>query len=179
VPIPQDDYQLENLAGEHGIGADLFIPFVIRRLRLAPDQTEAVLTLTLRDIDGKGDRRRDLNIKWFSASVPDEPAGVSENTVTEWAALGVACIVAALYAELSIQAVTAQGDRFDYWVTDGRKDYGLEVSGTLTGDVKARHGLKVRQWRENPFGVDGYVMTAGFTSRDVIFSFHHFEEKRT
>jgi len=70
--------------------------------------------------------------------------------------------------------VTGQGDRFDYWVSDGRADYGLEVSGTLTEEVESRHASKVRQWQANPYGVDGYVLTAGFGSRHVIFSFTAF-----
>jgi hypothetical protein len=40
-------------------------------------------------------------------------AGSLENTVTEWAALGMACLLISLYAKLRIQAVTGQGDRFD------------------------------------------------------------------
>ena len=108
----------------------------------------------------------------------DQPLGVAEHTVTEWAALGVACVVVALYSGLKIQAVAAQGDRFDYWLSDGRKDYGLEVSGTLAGDLESRHAAKVRQWRANPYGVDGYVVTVSFMAKAVICSFHRHKEKR-
>jgi hypothetical protein len=175
--VQHDEYQLEDLAREHDIGAGLFVPFVIRRLRTG-EQTEAVLSISLRDIGGDEQRERSLKVKWFASSVPEHPLGVSENTVTEWAALGIACIAASLYAELRIQAVTAQGDRFDYWVSDGRADYGLEVSGTQTEEVESRHASKVRQWQANPYGIDGYVLTAGFSTRQVIFSFHHFPENR-
>jgi hypothetical protein len=53
----------------------------------------------------------------------------------------------------------------------------LEVSGVTTGDIEARHRAKVRQWRDNPYGVDGYVIVAGFASREAVFSFHRFEEE--
>jgi hypothetical protein len=108
--------------------------------------------------------------------LPDQ--GVGEQTVTEWAALGVACILVSLYAGLRMQAVTGQGDRFDYWVDDDQAEYGLEVSGTLTLEVEARHAAKIRQWRLNPHGVDGWVATVGFATRQAILSFHRFEEQR-
>jgi hypothetical protein len=173
--LEHDEYQLEDLARGHGIGAGLFVPFVIQRLRTG-ELTEAVLSISLRDIGSHDQRKRSLKVKWLASSAPEHPLGVSENTITEWAALGIACIVASLYAELRIQAVTAQGDRFDYWVSDGSADYGLEVSGTLTEEVESRHASKIRQWQRNPYGVDGYVLTAGFSTSEVIFSFHRFEE---
>jgi hypothetical protein len=40
-----------------------------------------------------------------------------------------------------------------------------------------RIGAKVRQWRENPYSVDGYVVVVGFATREVIFSFNRFEEQ--
>jgi hypothetical protein len=69
------------------------------------------------------------------------------------------------------------GNSFDYWVTDGRWQYGLEVSGTMNEDVEPRHREKVRQLRANPYGVDGFAVTVGFPTREVIFSFHSFAEE--
>jgi hypothetical protein len=54
--------------------------------------------------------------------------------------------------------------------------YGLEVSGTTTDDVETRHRVKVRQLRDHPYGVDGYVVVVGFATHNVIFSFNRFEE---
>jgi hypothetical protein len=179
VPRQEDEYQLEDLASKHAISAGQFIPFAIHRLRGVAAQSEAELAVYLRDIGDKGEKQRVLRVKWNASTVAEQPLGVSEHTVTEWAALGVASMVVSVYAALDIQAVTAQGDRFDYWVSDGRKDFGLEVSGTLTTDVEGRHASKVRQWRENPYGVDGFVITAGFATRQVILSFHRFREKRS
>ena len=174
----QDEYRLEDLPGAHGINAGLFIPFVIRRLRADPEQTDAVLSVSLRNIGSKRKRQRTLRLRWSAGSVADQAMGVAEHTVTEWAALGIACILVGLYPGLKIQAVTGQGDRFDYWVSDGRKDYGLEVTGTLAGNLESRHAAKVQQWRENPYGVDGYVISVGFRAAMAICSFHRFQEGR-
>lgn len=103
--------------------------------------------------------------------------GVSERTITEWAACGLACVVLARYTQARMFQVTGDGDRFDYWVRDGQREYGLEVSGTLTDELETRHRAKVRQLQDNPYGVAGYVVVAGFTSRAVICSFHQVEEE--
>jgi hypothetical protein len=126
--------------------------------------------------DSLNEQTRLLRLHWSPASAVWQPLAVQDNTVTEWAALGVAFAVVAVYANLRVQSVALEGDRFDYWVTDGESDFGLEVSGTMTEDVIARHREKVRQLRENPYGQDGYVVVVGFATRMVIFSFRHFEE---
>ncbi len=41
----------------------------------------------------------------------------------------------------------------------------LEVSGTVSEDLAARHRLKARQLLDNPFGVDGYVVAVDFAAR--------------
>lgn len=58
-----------------------------------------------------------------------------------------------------------------------KDEYGLEVSGTTKDDVESRHRAKVRQLQENPYGVDGYVVVVGFAKREVIISFHRFQEE--
>jgi len=102
---------------------------------------------------------------------------VPERVITEWAAYGLACVVIALYAGLTVRAVAAEGDRFDYWVDDGQYDYGLEVSGTVGNDLETRHRAKVRQLCDNPYGVDGYVVVVSFASRRVVLSFHRCQEE--
>jgi len=88
----------------------------------------------------------------------------------------LACVALARYTTVWVSQGAGDGDRFDYWVSDGECEYGLEVSGTMRDEVVARHRVKVRQWRENPYGVDGYVIVAGFAENNVICSFHRFEE---
>jgi hypothetical protein len=103
---------------------------------------------------------------------------VPETTVTEWAALGVACAVVWHYGGLRLSAVSLDGDRFDYWVEREGRRWGLEISGTVDEDVEQRHRQKVRQLRDNPYGVDGYVVVVGFAGRRVIFSLHRFAEDK-
>ncbi len=171
-----DEYRLEDIALDHRIGADIFIPFVAARLQGESRANEAVLAITLRDVAGTGDRQETLRLIWSAASAAMQPLGVQERTITEWAAYGLACVVLARYTQARVIQVTGDGDRFDYWVSDGRREYGLEVSGTMADDIEARHRAKVRQLRENPYGVDGYVVVAGFAGRKIICSFHSFEE---
>ena len=91
------------------------------------------------------------------------------------AACGVACVVVALYAGLTIRAVAADGDRFDYWVDDGAYEYGLEVSGTMDAALNTRHRAKVRQLCDNPYGVDGYVVVVSFITHRVIMFFNRYQ----
>jgi hypothetical protein len=176
VAVDHDHYLLEQIALDHPIGAAMFIPFAIARLRGDTEATEATVTVKLRDVGGIGETVRMLRLSWSAESVPARSPAVQERTVTEWAACGVACAVLSLYTELKVREVTVTGDRFDYWMDDGEREYGLEVSGTTTEDLEARHRVKVQQLLDNPYGVDGYVVVVGFTTREVILSFHSFEE---
>ena len=170
-----DRFFLEQIAAEHSIGADLFVPLTAARLAADTGASIVRLTVELRDISQAGVARRELEIQWSMESVPKHPPAIDDRSLTEWAACGIACVVVAVYANLQICEVTGDGDRFDYWVTDGQNEFGLEVSGTTTGQIESRHAAKVKQLLENPFGVDGYVVVADFSTRRVIFSFHRYE----
>jgi hypothetical protein len=61
-------------------------------------------------------------------------------------------------------------------VTDSEHVYGLEVSGTMTEVIEARHRLKLGQLRANPYRVGGYVVAVSFATRTVILSCNEFEE---
>jgi hypothetical protein len=87
------------------------------------------------------------------------------------------CVVLAKYTSLRLRAVALQGDRFDYWVTDGQRDYGLEISGTIEEDLEGRHRDKVRQLLANPYRMDGYALAVRFAVPEVLFSFHRFGEQ--
>jgi hypothetical protein len=169
-------YSLEEISQTHRVGAALFIPFTIERLRGVSETTEATLTVELRNIGQASRTQRTLHLSWSPDSVPTQSPGVQARVVTEWAACGIACVVIALYAGLTLREVAADGDRFDYWVDDGRYEYGLEVSGTLGADVETRHRAKVRQLCDNPYGVDGYVVVVSFATRHVILSFNRCQE---
>jgi hypothetical protein len=172
----QDEFQLETIADLHAIDAKLFLPFVVYRLRGESAAGEVEWAVTLREIGQPGDRKHRLRLQWSAETASLRPPGVAEHVITEWAALGVACAVILVYARLRIQAVSRQGDTFDYWVMLGEREMGLEVSGTSSTDVESRHRAKIRQWAANPYGVDGFVVTVGFSTREIIFSHHRFEE---
>jgi hypothetical protein len=175
--VVMDSFQLETIGQLHAVSTDLFVPFVIRRLAQPGGPLEAILDVTLEGIVGPGSERRSLQLLWSPQSVPGLPPPVPATTVTEWAALGIACVVLWRYAGARLSEVTLFGDRFDYWVNRGDERLGLEVSGTVDEDVRARHRDKVRQWRANPYQADGFVVVVGFNARQAIFSYHRFAEE--
>lgn len=170
-----EEYQLENIANDHNIGAEIFIPFVVARLKEDANQTEVVLTVKLRNINNS-DSERSLRFCWSAENRPTQPIAVQERVVTEWAACGVACAIVASYTSVHINQVAVEGDRFDYWLSDGEQEYGLEISGTMTDELNSRHSIKVRQLRDNPHEVDGYVVVVGFSTKEAIISFNSFRE---
>lgn len=172
-----DTYRLEDIDQTHHIGAALFVPCTILRLRGDTAATEATLAVELQNLGDVSPPQRTLHLSWSSASVPTQSLGVPERVITEWAACGIACVVIALYAGLTVREVAADGDRFDYWVDDGQYEYGLEVSGTIGGELEARHRAKVRQLCDNPYGVDGYVVVVRFVTRHILLSFHRCQEE--
>src|SRR4051794_22739640 len=145
----QDEYRLEDIARDHRIAAGLFVPFAVERLQATPIATEAVWTVRLRNIGQPGEQLRRLRVRWSADSRSAQPLGAPAHTVTEWAALGMACVLISCYVGLQVRSVTALGDRFDYWIGTENLELGLEVSGTQTDEVEARHRAKVQQWREN------------------------------
>jgi hypothetical protein len=153
----------------------MFIPFAVARLQRHPGDLDALLTVELRGIPDQPMDQRELRIVWELGSVSPAPLAVQEYPLTEWAALGVACAVIWHFGALRLHAVAALGDRFDYWVRRETREFGLEVSGTMAGDLEARHREKRRQLLANPYGVDGYVLVVDFTTRRAVFSFHSHE----
>ena len=168
-----DEYVLEHIAADNTVRVDLFLPFTIIRLRQAvtTDQ-EAILSVQLRDVGEAGESHRQLHLSWSASSAFDERIPLQERVVTEWAAVGIACVLVPLYTDLRILQVTQAGDGFDYWVGDDEWEYALEVSGTIEGSLAGRHAAKVRQLQRNPYGVDGYVAVTRFASLEAIFSFN-------
>lgn len=97
---------------------------------------------------------------------------IQEHAVTEWAACGIACVIIPEFTPFHITNVTQRGDRFDYWVGDGSQEFGLEVSGTLSGNIAQRRRVKAKQLLENPRRVGGYVCIVRFDEQTVSLSFH-------
>lgn len=172
----QDEYRLEQSVAIHRVGVEVFLPFAAFRLWGPEPRYEALLTVRLRDIRRAGEEQRCLRLSWPPSCEFPRPPAVQETVITEWAALAVACAVLPLYTGLWIRSVATPGNSFDYWISDGRWQFGLEASGTMMEDLEARHREKVRQLRGNPYGVDGYVVTVDFPSRAVILSFNTYAE---
>jgi len=172
-----DAYVLEHIVVDNDIRADLFLPLTITRLQQATTmEREAILAVQLRDIDRVDELYKELLISWSAGGMLGEGVPLQERVITEWAAVGIACILMPLYTGLRILQVTQIGDGFDYWVGDDRWEYALEVSGTVTGNLIHRHAAKVRQLQRNPYDVDGYVAVTRFASLEAILSFNRCEE---
>lgn len=166
---------LEEALGLHRTNMSLFAPFVVARLHNASTANHAEISVILRDVDVLGDSTHALHLQWRPETIPALPLGVNEKTITEFAACGIAAIVAITFADLEIRAVAQNGDRFDYWLWDGMHGFGMEVSGTLSEELPefmARHREKIEQLQTNPFGVDGFVAIVSFVLQQVLFSFH-------
>jgi len=171
----QDVYHLEDIGEEHPIDASVFVPFAIVRLRADADSSEATLRVQLHDVPEFDDQVHTVRIMWSGDSIPTDPPAVQDRAITEWAACGVACALVSVYTRLRILNVAAYGDRFDYWLSDGREDYGLEISGTVTDELGPRHTIKVNQLLANPYGIDGYVAVVAFGTKAAVFSFHRLQ----
>ena len=150
------------------------IPFAILRLRRDPTETTADIRVRLIDVGEPGERSRTLRIRWSPESVPKK--SLQGHDVTHLAALAVAFAVLTRYTKLSVRNVATLGDAFDYWLVDGDRDFGFEVSGTRGQDLEARRRAKIGQLRGNPHGADGYVAVAGFDDRTAVLSFHCYVE---
>lgn len=174
-----DEYSLEAIGQEHPVSVGMFVPFAIARLQRDSTSSESRLRVRMRGIDGQRAEERALRVSWSQESRLEQPLAVQEHIITEWAALALACVVIAKYTPLRLRAVALQGDRFDYWVSDGQRDFGLEVSGTMEEDIEGRHREKVRQLLSNPYGSDGYAVAVRFASAEILFSFHRFGERTT
>lgn len=86
--------------------------------------------------------------------------------ITEFAALGMACVLCEQKANLEITEVTRRGEKVDYWLGD--RQLLLEVSGTETGDIDTLCESKAAtQLKKNPFMKDGYVCACRFASPEA------------
>ncbi len=85
-----ESFGLETIGELHPIATQQFVPFAVTRLRQRPEDTEAVLAVSLRGIDERTAEDRSLRLFWERDSIPTLPLAVQDQPVTEWAALGVA-----------------------------------------------------------------------------------------
>jgi hypothetical protein len=138
-----DSFRLETIGEFHALATHLFVPFAVARLQESPEDTETVLAVEMRNIRQEAIEEQQIRLLWERESISRLPLGIQASPLTEWAALGVACVVLWHFGGIHLHAVAAQGDRFDYWGMQGTQEFGLEISGTTTANLEARHREKV------------------------------------
>lgn len=161
---------LEDLIQGHKIATAIFLPFAIHRLQEGPSSVGTTLIVLLRSLSQEADTNRRVSLCWSEENIPPQPFGVQNNTVTEWAALGIGFALLRLFTDLRVETVATPGNCFDYWVTDGTSYFGLEISGTMTDEIETRHQEKIRQVRDNPYRVDCVLIVVSFGTRTAILS---------
>lgn len=122
------------------------------------------------DHDQPTEQMLELTWKGLRADVDQCVRTYQEPVITEFAALGLACILVTIRTKLTITEVTRRGDRADYWL--GNREYLLEVSGQQQGDIDSLHIKKSQQLRTNPYGRDGYACVANFSSNRAFLWFY-------
>lgn len=94
-----------------------------------------------------------------------------DGRITEYAALGLACILVRRRSKLEITEVTRRGDKVDYWLGD--RELLLEVSGSQDCDVERLCEEKAeQQLLVNPFEKSGYVCVADFSTKRARLWFY-------
>jgi len=99
-----------------------------------------------------------------------------EPIITEFAALGLSCILVRHRADLEITEVTRRGEKADYWL--GEKELLLEVSGQIDGCLNSLRETKAGQLLANPFNQSGYVCVVNFSSGKAFLWFYQHGEIR-
>lgn len=102
----------------------------------------------------------DINLNW-SGLRDDYNKCINtyqEPIITEFATLGLSCILLHLNVNREITEVTRRGEKADYWI--GEREEMIEVSGQQNGDIEELCVRKSVQLLENPFRRPGYVCVA-------------------
>lgn len=172
-----DSVNFVDIVQQNNIDTALLLPFVGYRFLPTINEGNVVLDVVLRGIGEAAESRHHLELHLFSLSQEYAVPPVQEHVITEWAACGVACVILPFYTGYRVLHVTQAGDGFDYWVGDDEHEHGLEVSGTINEDVNGRHRTKVKQFQNNPYGVDGFVSVTGFQALRSILPFHRLTAK--
>jgi hypothetical protein len=114
----------------------------------------------------------ELSLSWQGLKADFEQAAntYQEPVITEFATLGVACILVTEQTGLQITEVTRRGEKADYWLGD--RQYMLEASGQQDGNLDALCSEKAGQLLANPFDKAGYVCVASYDKRKARLWFY-------
>jgi hypothetical protein len=97
-----------------------------------------------------------------------------EPILTEYAALGLACMLIHSRLRMQLTEVTRRGDKVDYWLGD--KELLLEVGGRHECDLDSFCEEKAQdQLLQNPYERDGYVFVAEFQRARAKLWFYKYE----
>ena len=172
---PKGPQQLEALLAHAAIEASLFLPFTIFRLRSYAVEQHVSLTVSLYEAARETPQIHKLQLTWHLASDTLIMPPIQEHIITEWAACGVALALVPLFMPYRVLEVAQNGERFDYWLGADVREVGLEISGTIDGDLGSRTQIKRRQLKRNPYQSAGYVCVVGFEKQQVRLSFYQDE----
>jgi hypothetical protein len=139
------------------------------------DGSESVLSDFL---DEAADRREfGLVLSWegLSDDFTRCLATYQEIRITEFAALGLCCVLLSEATNHEITEVTRRGEKADYWLGD--KEMLVEVSGQTSGDLDALREEKQQQLLENPHNRSGFVCVCNFQSRRAYLWFYSPDEE--
>lgn len=144
--------------------------------RLLPDATYVDGSSAVEDSYRAADeavRQGQLDLHWSGLKEDFERClnTYQEGRITEYAALGLACILVERRSNLEITEVTRRGDKVDYWL--GSRELLLEVSGAQECDIERLCSEKAEgQLLPNPFRKSGYVCVADFSTRRARLWFY-------
>lgn len=156
---------------QSAIDASPFLPFTIFRLQPYAVQQQVKLTVSLYEPNKETPRKHNLSLSWNSSSDTLTTPPIQQHTITEWAACGIALAIVPLYTNYQVLEVAQMGERFDYWLGRSSREVGLEISGTIEGDIALRTKVKKNQLKRNPYQSEGYVCVVGFEAQQVWLSF--------
>lgn len=115
---------------------------------------------------------RPVTLRWEGLATDFDQclASYQAPVLTEFATLGLSCVLVAAFPSLEITEVTRRGEKADYWIGD--KEYMLEVSGQQTGNLENLRDAKADQLLSNPFEKDGFVCVAVYDTRKSYLWFY-------
>lgn len=174
--LRHDTLWLEQIVILNALDVRWFLPFAVFRLAELSDQRTVDFSVFLYDITGERFQRR-LQLHWRAETPSFQQPPIQPTVLTEFAACAIAFAVLPFYTQFYVTAVVDESSRFDYWVTNGERSAGLEVSGMQSGNTQARRRQKVQQFRSNPVFSDGYVCVLNFAQRAVHLSYHAAEQQ--
>lgn len=94
---PDGPQQVEDLLAQAAIEASLFLPFTIFRLRPYAIDQQVALTVSLYEADNETPQTHRLHLTWRLASDTLMMPPIQAQTITEWAACGIALALVPLY----------------------------------------------------------------------------------